>query len=119
VLATRNPLKQLGSQETILCGQCLRVDKCLRGRKDDRGHNFCLPANIRSSVIGDPIKIRGRDGEQNEDFKHCTNVREHEFIILNANFAGIEDDSRGESTVGIAEVPYGLLQDVDVFILVV
>jgi len=65
------------------------------------------------------IKIRGRDGEQNEDFKHCTNVREHEFIILNANLAGIEDDSRGESTVEIAEVPYDLLQDVDVFTLMV
>jgi len=117
VLATRNSLEQLESQKTILCEQCLRIDKCLRERKDDREHNFCLPANIRSSIIDDSIKIRGRDEEQNENFKHCTNVREHEFIILNANFADIENDSRDESTVEIAEVSYCLLQDVNVFIL--
>ena len=76
-----------------------------------------MPANIRSSVIGDSIKIRDRDGEQNEDFKHCANVREHEFIILNANFADKEGDSSGKGIVGITEVPYGLLHDGNVFVL--
>ena len=117
MLATRNSLKQLESQKTILCEQCLKVDKCLRERKDDREHNFCLSANIRSSIIDDSIKIRDHNKEQNENFKHCTNVREHKFIILNANFADIKDDSQDESTVKIAEVLYDLLQDVDVFIL--
>jgi len=41
------------------------------------------------------------------------------FIILNANLAGKKDNSSGNDIVKITEVSYSLLQDDNVFVLMV
>jgi hypothetical protein len=76
-----------------------------------------LLANIKSSIIDDSIKIRDHDEEQKKYFKHCANVRERAFIILNANLADKKNNSSDNDIVEITKVSYSLLQDNNVFIL--